>query len=182
MPRKRAVDSEGRIECYKCHAWKSPQSFRVVTIKRDEKEWKHPNGHCRECVAIRARAARPLYKERYRARAAVKTRAYRQAIRRECLTAYGGQCSCCGESRFEFLTLDHINGRESRKRKKQVHVEMVQLKRQGWPKLNIQLLCFNCNCAKGVYGSCPHTWLPGETKEPLNVENRRKKYAELVKK
>ena len=28
------------------------------------------------------------------------------------IEAYGGKCECCGESIFEFLTIDHRNGRK----------------------------------------------------------------------
>lgn len=33
----------------------------------------------------------------------------RQELKREVLKVYGGVCSCCGENRIEFLTIDHVN-------------------------------------------------------------------------
>ena len=30
------------------------------------------------------------------------------------------------------------------------------LKKHGFPKEGFQLLCYNCNCAKGFFGKCPH--------------------------
>ena len=30
------------------------------------------------------------------------------------------------------------------------------LKANSYPD-GFQILCFNCNCAKGAYGECPHT-------------------------
>jgi hypothetical protein len=32
----------------------------------------------------------------------------------------------------------------------------MRLKKHGWPKEGFTILCFNCNCAKGIYGTCPH--------------------------
>ena len=76
----------------------------------------------------------------------------------EGIEVYGGKCSCCGESKKEFLTLEHINGRDKNKRRRTGKMAWLELKIQGWPKNGYTVLCFNCNCAKGAYGSCPHTW------------------------
>lgn len=64
------------------------------------------------------------------------------------------KCACCGESTFEFLTMDHINGGGNRQRK---HIGnlYIWLARQGYPP-GFQVLCSNCNSAKGIYGACPH--------------------------
>ena len=74
----------------------------------------------------------------------------------EGIAEYGGCCACCGESQIEFLTIDHINGRQDEKRRMTGKALWLHLKWNGFPKDNIQLLCYNCNCAKGVYGVCPH--------------------------
>lgn len=76
----------------------------------------------------------------------------------EGIKEYGSKCSCCGETMIEFLTIDHINGRDKSIPRATGQHEWLRLKWAGWPKDDIQLLCYNCNCAKGVYGSCPHTW------------------------
>lgn len=73
----------------------------------------------------------------------------------EGIKAYGGKCVCCGEKRIEFLTIDHIKGRQGEK-KRTGKQGWLRLKYQGFPKRNIQLMCFNCNCAKSIYGACPH--------------------------
>lgn len=73
----------------------------------------------------------------------------------EGLKEYGGKCACCGESKPEFLTLDHINGRGPEEKTTGMGI-WYWLKLKGWPKDNYQILCWNCNCAKGVYGQCPH--------------------------
>ena len=75
-------------------------------------------------------------------------------VRRRGILEYGGRCSCCGETEVKFLTLEHIDGRkgDSRPRRNQ----WWELKRLGWPRDGFTVLCWNCNCAKGVYGICPH--------------------------
>jgi hypothetical protein len=84
------------------------------------------------------------------------------------IAAYGGKCQCCGESIPEFLTLDHIDGLGARQRKRLSNGEIKGpvaagapfyewLKTQGWPKDNLRLLCYNCNCARYHNGGvCPH--------------------------
>jgi hypothetical protein len=84
------------------------------------------------------------------------SRARRQRLRVEVIRHYGGRCACCGEKRYEFLTIDHINGKGGAHRKRlarnRVHLWLWS---HGYPK-GFQVLCFNCNCAKGIYGVCPH--------------------------
>jgi len=76
-------------------------------------------------------------------------------------------CNCCGEnSHTEFLAVDHITG----KKQMDSEPELVKLgyssKLQSLPLHNwiirhdfpvgFQILCSNCNMAKGFYGKCPH--------------------------
>jgi hypothetical protein len=81
---------------------------------------------------------------------------HRRKAREEAIAAYGSKCVCCGESTFEFLSFDHIAGGGSQHRK-QLKGKRIEtwLKQNNWPK-DFQLLCHNCNLAKGFYGSCPH--------------------------
>ena len=74
-------------------------------------------------------------------------------------------CVCCGTEGFEFLTIDHIIPKRE--------MDKIQkMKDIGYSsKLNphlliswldkfhpegFQILCWNCNYAKGVLGKCPH--------------------------
>lgn len=79
--------------------------------------------------------------------------------RAELLEAYGGFCACCGETAGEFLTVDHISG-NGRQHRREIgdggHALREWLRSKNYPKDNFQLLCWNCNCAKGKYGYCPH--------------------------
>ena len=79
-------------------------------------------------------------------------------LRKEVVTAYGGQCACCGEQRIEFLAIDHVhnNGAADRKENGRGGTIHLRLKRMGYPKDDYQLLCHNCNMAKAFYGTCPH--------------------------
>ena len=68
-------------------------------------------------------------------------------------------CACCGEKEIKFLTIDHINNDGSEHRKQLKGSGGTGL--YGWIVKNkyppiFQVLCFNCNCAKGHYGECPH--------------------------
>jgi hypothetical protein len=85
---------------------------------------------------------------------------WRWNLRLEVIKEYGGHCKCCGENIPEFLTLDHINNDGGTKRKLKSEVIGGSfyrwIKLNGFPKDNFQLLCMNCNFAKGHFGGCPH--------------------------
>ena len=77
--------------------------------------------------------------------------------RQAAIVAYGGKCVCCGEGQYEFLAFDHINnGRGNPPNRERTYTMLRRLRDAGWPKDEIQLLCHNCNLAKGFYGKCPH--------------------------
>ncbi len=88
-----------------------------------------------------------------------KCRKNRFELKLETFKAYGGPtCSCCGESRVEFLSMDHINGvgaveRYTSHRKGEGLYRW--LKKNGWPA-GFRVLCMNCNFAYGHAGYCPH--------------------------
>ena len=82
-------------------------------------------------------------------------------VRREVLSHYSDgipHCVCCGETEFEFLTIDHINGGGNAHRKSTGSgANMTDwIRRNNYPD-GFQILCMNCNWAKGMYGECPHT-------------------------
>ena len=76
-------------------------------------------------------------------------------LRREALAHYGGKCACCGEKQYEFLVIDHVNGGGNKHRKSIKNKFYDWLKQNDFPK-GFQVLCHNCNMAKGFYGICPH--------------------------
>lgn len=82
------------------------------------------------------------------------------------MNEYGGACKCCGETEPQFLTIDHINGdgAESRRNGEGSGSNLYQkIKKWGFPKDRFQLLCFNCNCAKRQFGTCPHKQVDNTT-------------------
>jgi hypothetical protein len=87
-------------------------------------------------------------------------RDYCRRLKAEVLAHYGNgspKCACCGEKQFEFLCLDHVNedGKKDRQQWGLGTRFYMMLKRTGYPN-HLQILCFNCNFAKSVYGVCPH--------------------------
>ncbi len=84
---------------------------------------------------------------------------YVTGLKDEVFAAYGGYvCKCCGERRKEFLTLDHVNGGGAKHRRelgRSVGKIYLWIKTNGFPPL-FQVLCMNCNFARGLYGYCPH--------------------------
>ena len=72
------------------------------------------------------------------------------------LEKYGGKCKCCGETELKFLEIDHVNNDGAAHRNRGSWWIVDYLKKRGYPKKGFQLLCSNCNMAKGRYGECPH--------------------------
>jgi len=80
---------------------------------------------------------------------------YRRQLNRrhklEFVVGYDGECVICGETNWEFLCVDHING-GGRQHMKSLGKRgigfYIWLKKQGYPKEEYRLLCLNCNCSK----------------------------------
>lgn len=68
---------------------------------------------------------------------------------------YGNACTCCGEKTFEFLSIEHKNGDGQAHRQKVGSAIWSNIITSGFPD-EFGVLCFNCNCAKGIFGTCPH--------------------------
>lgn len=84
-------------------------------------------------------------------------------LRQEVVRAYGGVCECCREASWEFLTLDHIcgGGKQHRASFGEGAHFYHALRKQGWPRENLRLLCYNCNLGRSRCGGvCPHQQLP----------------------
>jgi hypothetical protein len=74
------------------------------------------------------------------------------------IEAYGGKCSCCGESHYAFLTIEHINhdGKLDGQKFGRGTQFYRHLRRLGWPKEGLTLFCMNCNWATRYGSLCPH--------------------------
>lgn len=81
---------------------------------------------------------------------------FRERCKQRCFDELGSVCICCGESERKFLQIDHIRGggRKDKKYCKTYSFRRIEI--EGFPKDKYQILCSNCNWAKGLYGICPH--------------------------
>ena len=94
---------------------------------------------------------------------AAQKRANRR-LKEEVFAAYGNACVCCGETTFEFLSIDHINGGGTKHRKElaaQNTDTYTWLRKNKWPE-GFRILCFNCHMAISFSGYCPHKGKPND--------------------
>jgi hypothetical protein len=116
-------------------------------LNRKQREWTKKNPEKRKAIVLRCNQNNP---DRHKK--------YHQQLRFKVLFYYGKgkiECACCGEQTYEFLAIDHINGGGTKERK-EAYGNICQLL---WNKKlpdGYQVLCHNCNMAKGLYGKCPH--------------------------
>lgn len=141
-------------QCQKCKNVKAAKDYCV-----DNKFDDGLRRICRDCT-------REIERDRYKnwsQEKKDKNRIYHKNLRNEArkkiISIYGGKCSCCGEERFEFLAIDHVNGNGNNMRKNKIHPQgagfYYWLVKNNYPK-DFQILCHNCNMAKAFYGYCPH--------------------------
>lgn len=123
----------------------------------------YPKWYCDPCAEKRnerkhqrARTLTDIQVKRRNQTAAEYRRAETRRLREIVIRAYGGACACCGEDIHEFLTIDHVKGdgwREKNKYRRERWLRLII--ERGFPD-DYQILCFNCNCAKGNGTHCPH--------------------------
>lgn len=134
----------GRKRCAKC------LETIKASVKRKREKWKE-NGQCIRCGG---ESNWEKHCPKCRARQVAFMRQYRHRV----FDAYGGyKCACCGETEYEFLTIDHVNndGAQHRSRvgSRGIYRDIVK---QGFPAGPYQVLCMNCNWGKRRHGVCPH--------------------------
>ncbi len=100
-----------------------------------------------------------VWREKNKKKYALQHKENNMRLRQEVLSHYGKVCQCCGESRDEFMCIDHINGKgaEERRRLKIGGGGNFYrwLKKNGYPS-GYRVLCHNCNMSIGAFGYCPH--------------------------
>lgn len=80
---------------------------------------------------------------------------YRRKLRKDFISMYGGVCTCCGESNFKFLSIEHLLGQVGKKKDGSARAYAKALKFYQ-PDI-YTVLCFNCNMGKSLNrGVCPH--------------------------
>jgi hypothetical protein len=109
-----------------------------------------------ENFARQVRANKASYRAKNRDRIIAQERDRRRRLRLEVLAAYGAKCACCDEGELAFLEIDHVNGRTDASGSRRGDSLYSWLRRSGFPRDGFQILCSNCNKAKGLYGVCPH--------------------------
>lgn len=139
---------EQKRKPYKCRKCGETQDLRVVHYS-DGRIYKR----CAPCARAESnkvhRNERKWNPEIDRGR----TKKYRQKVRHEVLSAYGGACSCCGINEEQFLCMDHVNGGGNIHRR-EINCELYAwLRRNNFPS-GFQVLCHNCNMARAFYGIC----------------------------
>ena len=173
-------------KCCRCKVLKLKSEFGSYELRQTKR-----NPQCRSCCSDNSRRWREKNKERHNATVMARYHAIqldpvkharfleqrRQRRQRRKYAAFeilGRACSCCGESCFVFLQIDHINndGAVCRKR-----MDRWPRKRKGgrigWGTAQqddlyksiiagntdgLQLLCANCNWGKARNGGiCPHS-------------------------
>ena len=100
-------------------------------------------------------------------------------LRKQVLEYYGGKCECCGEARYEMLTIDHIqgNGHKTDKRGLKLVYDAIKVYNEnGYPNSTYRLLCWNCNMSSGLYGYCPH-----KIQTEWNINRGRKLKSDMIK-
>lgn len=88
-----------------------------------------------------------------------RNKEYNKRLRDKFLNLYGAKCSCCGEGFEPFLTLDHVQGDGKRERTTAngKPANPYNAYRNAIKKIDndrYQILCMNCNFAKGTLGEC----------------------------
>lgn len=155
-------------------AWKSYGSYwcwtRIENLKDIIKQNKYCqcgkpcycNGLCQTCYNKLYRTNYiELNREKLNTENRVRGKIDRANARLQVLTHYSNgtpKCICCGESHYEFLTIDHKNGKGAKHRREigiGGGVIYYWLIKNNFPD-GFQVLCYNCNVCKGFYNKCVH--------------------------
>lgn len=167
----------GRKTCPKCGVDMPLSEFRKLRNHGGKLYFSYCNScHRESCRSSRLRnpnmvreSSRRQYAKHSEAINA-RGRARNARIRDEVYSAYGDACACCGETNRAFFTIDHIDGSGADHKREIGRGSLYPwLRRNGFPKDNFQILCFNCNCAKGFREVCPHEIARYELPFAVNV-------------
>ena len=147
----------------KCHSCKKSKNKDGSSVT---------NWRCKECHKKQERykyranpvkfsSRRNKWREENRTRQREIDKRSRRKLKVDALNAYSKNnpiCVCCKEKEIEFLCLDHIDddGNKNRKTTGTGNTFYFWLRKNKYPKLRIQLLCYNCNNSKKNGGICVH--------------------------
>jgi hypothetical protein len=171
------MDDLPRKACGRCKVVQPLDDYYPDKSHRDGR-----HSICKACVKADRKARYEADPAKYAARFKVYREAHREqfleynrAVRRRALAAYGNRCACCGEDTQEFLGIDHVhNDGEAHRRELKGYGRAIYawLAKHGYPQDGrFQVLCHNCNIAKGLYGGCPHKGaVPGRRRKPVEAK------------
>lgn len=133
--------------------------LKEKTLGEFHKLSRFPLGHVYTCIKCSNELSANRY-EKNKVEICKKRREEHRRLKQEVIKGYGGKCECCGESEWQFLTLDHKNGGGTAERRlsnnRNHTVFYKRLLANGCPREKFRLLCWNCNSSFGLYGKCPH--------------------------
>ena len=155
IKRKKCVDCKGPhqetgVRCVDCKAEHSrlyhERKVAGVCPHDGNTSAGAPGTVCADCVITNRKKDRKKYAK----------------LRLEVVTHYSHgtmACACCNEPEIEFLQIDHIKHRGGAEHRKEIGNGGLRLytwiRKHGFPP-GFQVLCANCNHAKGRLGYCPH--------------------------
>lgn len=152
------VHKKGKKRCSNCKKWFPATTTHFFV---DKTRWDGLTHRCKRCrVDAHARWVEDQTTTK-KVQLKQDIRRYGRQLRQRVLRHYGGmppRCACCGETIVEFLVIDHIDGQGNLHRKEIGRYGegfYYWLKQHDFPT-GFQVLCHNCNMARGLYGYCPH--------------------------
>ncbi len=144
-----------------CQSYRQRPEIKERDSKRQKAYLQRPEIKERNSKREKAYKQRPEIKERD----SKLNKTNRKNLKNIVLTEYSKRisgidhpiCACCGEDFHEiFLSIDHIIARAKTKlHRRDEQISYRELIQNGFPK-GYQVLCINCNMAKGTAEKCPH--------------------------
>ena len=159
------IQPDGRVWC--------PRGKHILSRDEFGEDATSSNGLSAYCKKCHAASANSYYHDNSDS-CKEKMRQRNREQRERCLQHYGNKCACCGETRYEFLAIDHVNGGGGKHREeigRGGHIYRWLIK-NSFPA-EFRVLCHNCNQAIGLYGYCPHE------REQVDVESTQGEVAQM---
>jgi hypothetical protein len=123
---------DGKKECRKCGIWKEIKFFSNNVSTKDKL-----SHECKVCICKYVTIGYKI-------------------LKMEFLIAYGGRCICCGESKMDLLTVEHVKFKGYKLIYEQTNTLIRKLKDLGWPKEGYEIKCYNCNLSTKYGTPCAH--------------------------
>jgi hypothetical protein len=127
---------DGKKKCSICNEWKLIRFFSTGGNQRCGLV-----SSCKSCTSKKIRAYQ--FKETKR-------------VKLICMMGYGGKCVCCGDSRIEMLTIEHIRYKGYDLIECSTTALMKELIRQSFPE-GYTILCSGCNQLTRYGKPCIHS-------------------------